>query len=185
MTTITFDTAQSRLISAKSPSASSSLTLRFPKRLPYPTVEGYSIRPDEAIIRTDMEAGPARQRRRYTQTPTKGELLDMISNLEKEIKMPRYYKFINGFMLNFYDFDISEEEALAQGYKTANEPPQDGDVVLMRQAKNPVHAGIWLDVDGGGVLHCVREIGVVFQDIASLNLCGWFLHSYYRVKENT
>jgi hypothetical protein len=40
-------------------------------------------------------------------------------------------------------------------------------------------------VDGGGVLHCVREIGVVFQDIASLNLCGWFLHSYYRVKENT
>ena len=40
-------------------------------------------------------------------------------------------------------------------------------------------------VDGGGVLHCVRGNGVVFQDIASLNLCGWFLHSYYRVKENT
>ncbi len=54
----------------------------------------------------------------------------------------------------------------------------------MRQAKNPVHAGIWLDVDGGGVLHCVREIGVVFQDVPSLNLCGWFLHSYYRVKED-
>ncbi len=46
-------------------------TITFPKRLPYPTVEGYSIRPDEAIIRTDMEAGPARQRRRYTQTPSK------------------------------------------------------------------------------------------------------------------
>lgn len=60
--------------------------------------------------------------------------------------------------------------------------PQDGDVVLMRQAKNPVHAGIWLDVDGGGVLHCVRGNGVVFQDVPSLNLCGWFLHSYYRVK---
>jgi hypothetical protein len=39
--------------------------------LPYPTVDGYSIQPDEAIIRTDMEAGPARQRRRYTQTPSK------------------------------------------------------------------------------------------------------------------
>nr|DAT36017.1 MAG TPA: hypothetical protein [Caudoviricetes sp.] len=46
-------------------------TITFPKRLPYPTVESYSIRPDEAIIRTDMEAGPARQRRRYTQTPSK------------------------------------------------------------------------------------------------------------------
>ena len=40
--------------------------------------------------------------------------------------MARYYKIINGFMLNFYDLDLTEEEALAQGYKTANEPPQDG-----------------------------------------------------------
>lgn len=43
----------------------------FPEHLPYPTVEGYTIKPDEAIVRTDMEAGPARQRRRYTQTPSK------------------------------------------------------------------------------------------------------------------
>ena len=47
------------------------MTIKFPERLPYPTVESYSIRPDEAIIRTDMESGPARQRRRYTQTPSK------------------------------------------------------------------------------------------------------------------
>lgn len=61
--------------------------------------------------------------------------------------------------------------------------PQDGDVVLMRQAKNPIHAGLWLDIDGGGVLHCVRGNGVVFQNVRSLNSCGWFLNSYYRVKE--
>ena len=40
--------------------------------------------------------------------------------------MARYYKLINGFMLNFYDLDLTEEEAFVQGYKTANEPPQDG-----------------------------------------------------------
>lgn len=62
--------------------------------------------------------------------------------------------------------------------------PRDGDVVLMRQAKNPVHAGIWLDVDGGGVLHCCRNSGVVFQNVPSLNATGWFLHSYYQVKNN-
>ncbi|MBO5038085.1 MAG: C40 family peptidase [Alphaproteobacteria bacterium] len=61
--------------------------------------------------------------------------------------------------------------------------PQDGDVVLMRQAKNPVHAGLWLDIDGGGVLHCVRGSGVVFQNIHSLNASGWYLHSFYRVKK--
>lgn len=61
--------------------------------------------------------------------------------------------------------------------------PQSGDVVLMRQSKNPVHAGLWLNVDDGGVLHCVRGSGVVFQNVYSLNLCGWYLDSYYRVKE--
>lgn len=63
--------------------------------------------------------------------------------------------------------------------------PRGGDVVLMRQAKNPVHAGLWIDVDGGGVLHCVRGSGVVFQNIRSLNASGWFLDSYYRVKESS
>ena len=61
--------------------------------------------------------------------------------------------------------------------------PRVGDVVLMRQAKNPVHCGLWLDIDGGGVLHCVRESGVVFQNIRSLNVSGWYLHSFYRVKQ--
>ena len=63
------------------------------------------------------------------------------------------------------------------------EKPQDGDVVLMRQSKNPVHAGLWLDVDGGGVLHCVRDSGVIFQSICSLNVSGWFLNSFYRCKK--
>lgn len=62
--------------------------------------------------------------------------------------------------------------------------PRNGDVVLMRQAKNPVHAGLWLDIDGGGVLHCVRDSGVVFQNVRSLNTCGWYLDSCYRVKES-
>lgn len=60
--------------------------------------------------------------------------------------------------------------------------PADGDVVLLRPAKNPVHAGSWFEIDGGGVLQCVRESGVVFQNIRSLSLAGWFLDSYYRIK---
>lgn len=47
------------------------MPVEFPQHLPYPTVEGYSIRPDDAIVRTEMESGPARQRRRYTQTPSR------------------------------------------------------------------------------------------------------------------
>ncbi len=44
---------------------------RWPDRLPLPTIEGYGISPGEAILRTEMEAGPARQRRRFTDVPSR------------------------------------------------------------------------------------------------------------------
>ncbi|MBF0354974.1 MAG: hypothetical protein HQL43_07050 [Alphaproteobacteria bacterium] len=43
----------------------------WPTTLPLPTVQGYGIRPNEAILRTEMEAGPARQRKRFTNVPTR------------------------------------------------------------------------------------------------------------------
>ena len=47
------------------------MTEVWPDRLPLPTIEGYGIQPGEAILRTEMEAGPARQRRRFTNTPSR------------------------------------------------------------------------------------------------------------------
>ena len=43
----------------------------WPPTLPLPTVPGYSVHPEDAILRTEMEAGLARQRRRFTNVPTK------------------------------------------------------------------------------------------------------------------
>ncbi len=42
----------------------------WPTNLPDPLTSGYSIQPQQAFIRTDMDQGPARQRRRFTTTPT-------------------------------------------------------------------------------------------------------------------
>ena len=47
------------------------MTITWPTTLPLPTVEGYGIRPGEAILRTETEAEPARQRKRFTQVPTR------------------------------------------------------------------------------------------------------------------
>jgi hypothetical protein len=47
------------------------MSITWPSTLPLPTVQGYGIRPGEAILRTEMEAGPARQRRRFTQVPSR------------------------------------------------------------------------------------------------------------------
>ena len=45
--------------------------IRWPGKLPLPTVEDYGVQPGDAILRTEMEAGPARQRRRFTQVPSR------------------------------------------------------------------------------------------------------------------
>ena len=58
--------------------------------------------------------------------------------------------------------------------------PAEGDCVLMRQARYPIHVGVWLGVDGGGVLHCSEEAGVAFQSLSSLSLNGWTVEGFYR-----
>lgn len=60
--------------------------------------------------------------------------------------------------------------------------PESGDAVLMRQSRYPVHIGVWLDIDGGGVLHAVRHAGVVFQTLAALDIHGWRVEGVYRFK---
>ena len=37
----------------------------WPTQLPKPKLDGYSLAPQAAFARTDMDAGPARQRRRF------------------------------------------------------------------------------------------------------------------------
>ena len=63
--------------------------------------------------------------------------------------------------------------------------PVESCAVLMAHAKYPSHVGIWLDVDGGGVLHCVRGEGVVFSTISSLRNSGWGRVEYYKYVSNT
>ena len=62
---------------------------------------------------------------------------------------------------------------------------EEGDAVLMRQSRYPVHIGVWLDIDGGGVLHAVRHAGVVFQTLAALDAHGWRIEGFYRFRDPT
>ena len=44
----------------------------------------------------------------------------------------------------------------------------------------PLHIGVWLDVDGGGVLHCVRGLGVIFTLDAVWQFSGFGRCEYFR-----
>jgi hypothetical protein len=59
----------------------------------------------------------------------------------------------------------------------ATDTPQHGDAVMIRR---PMHIGTWLDLDGGGVLHCVRGIGVVFTQDSSWRLSGFGRREIFR-----
>ncbi|CAA7620624.1 NlpC/P60 family protein [Magnetospirillum sp. SS-4] len=58
--------------------------------------------------------------------------------------------------------------------------PVEGDCVLLRRSRHPIHVGVWIDVDDGGVLHCAEESGVVFQRPDALRLNGWAVEGFYR-----
>lgn len=55
--------------------------------------------------------------------------------------------------------------------------PQHGDLVLVRK---PMHYGVWVDIDGGGVLHCVRGQGVVWTKDIAWSVSGFGRKEYLR-----
>lgn len=46
------------------------MSIVWPITLPLPTVQSYAVQPGDAVVRTEMEAGLARQRRRFTDVPS-------------------------------------------------------------------------------------------------------------------
>jgi len=58
--------------------------------------------------------------------------------------------------------------------------PEDGCLVKMFRAGDPDHVGIWIDADGGGVLHCNQVDGVAFHGAIDLPMLGWRNIQYYR-----
>ncbi len=66
-------------------------------------------------------------------------------------------------------------------------PAQDdlrhGDVVTMRSHDSPGHVGTFLDVDRGGILHCVEGAGVRFDGWTFLRAAGWHSFVFHRPAE--
>lgn len=58
-----------------------------------------------------------------------------------------------------------------------------GDAVLMSQSRYPSHVGIWIEVDGGGVLHCVQGSGVIFSSATGIGRDGWSNVKLYKYRD--
>ena len=80
--------------------------------------------------------------------------------------------------------DYDDQNAIADLFLTHPErqkwpriaAPKHGCAVMIRR---PMHIGTWLDIDGGGVLHCVRGAGVVFTHGGSWVTSGFGRREYF------
>jgi len=52
--------------------------------------------------------------------------------------------------------------------------PSHGGGVLLSSAKSPLHCGVWLQVDGGVLLHCAEGVGVCADDLLKLKALGYY-----------
>lgn len=103
------------------------------------------------------------------------------------IQENHFYNVIPAYDVNANDFKTVANTIMDAEYRTkwrSTSTPTESCAVLMAHAKYPSHVGIWLDVDGGGVLHCVRGEGVVFSTVSSLKSCGWGRVEYYQYDSN-
>ena len=84
--------------------------------------------------------------------------------------------------------DYNDGEALADMFSTDPErkkwvkvpKPFHGCGTLVHR---PLHIGVWLNIDGGGVLHCSRGIGVIFTQDSSWHMSGYGRKEYFRHAE--
>jgi hypothetical protein len=90
--------------------------------------------------------------------------------------------------LPFIDIDAGDVASCVRAFNghpekqnwVAIDLPIDGDVLLMSQNKQPTHVGVWLEIDGGGVLHCIEKGGVIFTKRRDLSHLGFNLIQFYR-----
>ena len=74
------------------------------------------------------------------------------------------------------------EEKARMGEWMQIEHPDHGDVCLLRGGSSP-HVGIWLDFEGGGVLHCMEPSGVIWTPDRNLSRFGYARRTYYRIAD--
>jgi len=95
-----------------------------------------------------------------------------------------------GVNVPIIDIDAMNLHAVAHAFNGHEErgnweevsEPRDGDAVLMAHNRYPSHVGVWLEIDGGGVLHCQQGSGVIFTRKAMLAHMGWAHAKYYRAR---
>ncbi len=61
--------------------------------------------------------------------------------------------------------------------------PRDGDLVTLGRGTVSHHIGIYVEADGGGILHAVRGAGVIWSRPSALRGAGWQILGIWRRRD--
>ena len=93
---------------------------------------------------------------------------------------------VNHFSRSLPDLPTLPEETrnlyrgqIESGAWTVIDRPEHGSGVLLRGGDRP-HVGVYLNIDGGGVLHAQERVGVIFTAKQQLRIMGYPRASWYR-----
>lgn len=75
------------------------------------------------------------------------------------------------------------EARLRSGEWVIVKQPKHGDGCLLKGGMSP-HVGLYLDIENGGVLHCMEGAGVVFTPFNDLSRSGYARAIFYRLKND-
>ncbi|WBA79542.1 NlpC/P60 family protein [Endozoicomonas sp. GU-1] len=62
------------------------------------------------------------------------------------------------------------------------EKPEHLCLTFFSNRSNPTHVGVYLDHNGGRILHTFKRAGCVLQSLTDIRLTGWTNPQYYRHK---
>lgn len=67
---------------------------------------------------------------------------------------------------------VAEHTAARKQWQVVPSPVHGG-VVELARSQDPFHIGVYLNIDGGGLLHTLRHGGVRFDSLLALRASGW------------
>ncbi len=104
-------------------------------------------------------------------------LLRTVQRRHYAVEMPRLVEVDRGSILSVIRaIRKNPENRLWE----AVDAPVDGCLVKLYKAGHPDHIGVWLDIDGGGLLHSTQAFGVCFDALLDLTTLGWRGLTYHR-----
>lgn len=102
-------------------------------------------------------------------------LLRYVYKTQKGIELPE----VQGFdFSSILDCRKAVESSIPSWVRTKT-PKNLSAVALSRSTKFVHHVGIWLEADGGVILHCHEVSGVVIETPASMAAQGWKTIDFY------